>query len=134
MENKITRNFKDSITSEFAKAAAQNPDLAGPEGVKEKMALVNSLHEKENDEIIRRSVKKGITDKLVGNKKMKKPIGKMVYMVKVETEEETSAVGAGGFEAPLFSEPKRLDSMFKDEQPKTKVKGGCVCSGYCDRV
>ena len=71
MESKITRNFKDSITSEFAKASAQNPDLAGPEGVKEKIALVNSLHEKDNDEIIRRSIKKGITDKLIGNKKSK---------------------------------------------------------------
>ena len=126
MESKITRNFKDSITSEFAKASAQNPDLAGPEGVKEKIALVNSLHEKDNDEIIRRSIKKGITDKLIGNKKMKKPIGKMTSMVKGETEEATSAGGAGGFESPLFSQPKRLDSMFKDEQPKTKVKGGFV--------
>ncbi len=125
MENKITRNFKDSITSEFAKAAAQNPELAGPEGVKEKMALVNSLNEKDNDEIIRRSVKKGITNKLVGKNKMKKPIGKMVS-VKGETEEATGSGGAGGFESPLFSEPKRLDSMFKDEQPKTKVKGGFV--------
>lgn len=126
MESKITRNFKDSITSEFAKSAAQNPEMAGPEGVKEKMALVGSLQEKDNDEIIRRSVKKGITSKLVGNQKTKKPIGKMVSMVKGETEEATGSGGAGSFEAPLFSEPKRLDSMFKNEQPKTKVKGGFV--------
>ena len=129
MESKITRNFKDSITSEFAKASAQNPDLAGPEGVKEKMALIGSLHEKDNDEIIKRSVKKGINGKLTGNQKMKKPIGKMVTMVKGETEEATGSGGAGGFEAPLFSEPKKLDSMFKDEQPKTKVKGGFVYEG-----
>jgi hypothetical protein len=126
MESKITRNFKDSITSEFAKAAAQNPEMAGPEAVKEKMSLVNSLQEKNNDEIIKRSVKKGIDSKLVGNQKMKKPIGKMVTMVKGETEEATGAGSAGGFEAPLFSEPKKLDSMFKDEQPKTKIKGGFV--------
>jgi hypothetical protein len=126
MESKITRNFKDSITSEFAKAAAQNPEMAGPEGVKEKMALVGSLQEKDNDEIIKRSVKKGIASKLVGNQKMKKPIGKMVSVVKGETEEATGAGGAGGFEAPLFSEPKKMDSMFKDEQPKKKIKGGFV--------
>lgn len=125
MEDKITRNFKDAITSEFAKASSQNPEMAGPEGVKEKMALVGSLQEKDNDEIIRRSIKKGISNKLTGDKKIKKPIGKMVS-VKGETEEATGAGSAGGFEAPLFSEPKKMDSMFKDEQPKKKIKGGFV--------
>ena len=45
---------------------------------------------------------------------------------KSENKEAAGAGSAGGFEAPLFSEPKKLDSMFKSEQPKTKVKGGFV--------
>ena len=45
---------------------------------------------------------------------------------KVESKEATGSGSAGGFEAPLFSEPKKLDSMFKSEQPKKKVKGGFV--------
>jgi hypothetical protein len=45
---------------------------------------------------------------------------------KSENKEATGAGSAGGFEAPLFSEPKKLDSMFKSEQPKKKVKGGFV--------
>jgi hypothetical protein len=45
---------------------------------------------------------------------------------KKENKESTGSGSAGGFEAPLFSEPKKMDSMFKDEQPKTKVKGGFV--------
>ena len=45
---------------------------------------------------------------------------------KQETDEATGSGSAGGFEAPLFSKPKKMDSMFKDEQPKTKVKGGYV--------
>lgn len=43
----------------------------------------------------------------------------------VEAKEATGAGSAGGFTAPLFTEPKKLD-MFKSEQPKTKVKGGFV--------
>jgi hypothetical protein len=46
--------------------------------------------------------------------------------VKQETEEATGSGSSGGYVAPLFSEPKRMDSMFKDEQPKSKVKGGFV--------
>jgi hypothetical protein len=46
--------------------------------------------------------------------------------VKQETEESTGSGSSGGYVAPLFSEPKRMDSMFKDEQPKSKVKGGFV--------
>jgi len=45
---------------------------------------------------------------------------------KAEAAEATGSGSAGGFEAPLFSEPKKLDSMFKSEQPKKKVKGGFV--------
>ena len=53
-----------------------------------------------------------------------KPSGRK--KVKQETEEATGSGSSGGYVAPLFSEPKKLDSMFKDEQPKTKVKGGFV--------
>ena len=45
---------------------------------------------------------------------------------KQETDEATGSGSAGGYVAPLFSEPKKLDSMFKDEQPKKKIKGGFV--------
>jgi hypothetical protein len=45
---------------------------------------------------------------------------------KGENKESTGSGSAGGFEAPLFSEPKKMDSMFKDEQPKKKIKGGFV--------
>ena len=45
---------------------------------------------------------------------------------KSENKEATGAGSAGGFESPLFSEPKKLDSMFKSEQHKKKVKGGFV--------
>jgi hypothetical protein len=53
-----------------------------------------------------------------------KPTGRK--KVKQETEEATGSGSSGGYVAPLFSEPKRMDSMFKDEQPKSKVKGGFV--------
>jgi len=45
---------------------------------------------------------------------------------KQEADEATGSGSAGGYVAPLFSEPKKLDSMFKDEQPKKKIKGGFV--------
>jgi hypothetical protein len=43
---------------------------------------------------------------------------------KVESKEATGSGSSGSYEAPLFSQPKKLDSMFKDEQPKKKIKIG----------
>ena len=40
-----------------------------------------------NEQIIRKSIKKGIADKLVGMNKMEKPIGKLYSMGKSETKE-----------------------------------------------
>jgi hypothetical protein len=44
---------------------------------------------------------------------------------KGEATEAAGAISAGGYETGLFTEPKKVD-MFKDEQPKTRVKGGFV--------
>ena len=61
-------------------------------------------------------------------KSIKKPIGKIpsINLSKGENTEATASGAGGSFVTGLFSEPKRMDSMFKDEQPKKKVKGGFV--------
>jgi hypothetical protein len=81
--------------------------------------------------MIKRKIQKSPIKKNVGNVKMKKPIGKVNMMLPIMGEEgettEATASGAGGSFVPaLFTKPKRMDSMFKDEQPKKKVKGGFV--------
>lgn len=60
------------------------------------------------EQIIRKSIKKGLTDKLLTKTKMDKPIGKLYSMGKTETKENGEKVEAtgtgssGAYSAPLF--------------------------------
>ena len=61
----------------------------------------------EEEDVIRKPIKKGLIDKLVGKVKMKTPIGKLYSMGKSENKEATgSGGGVGAFDAPLFSTTK----------------------------
>ena len=81
--------------------------------------------------MIKRKIKKGVSDKIVGTPKLKTPIGKMYSSIGGESNESTGVGSAGGFEAPLFSVTKKeMDemkqtsfkapklTMFSDEAPK----------------
>lgn len=104
----------------------------GMEAVNSMIRAIPTNEDESNEQIIRRPVKTMKVDNLIGKKKMKKPVGKLTSMKPImgedgETTEATGASSAGGYSQPLFTtKPKRLDSMFKDEQPKKKVKGGFV--------
>jgi len=127
-------NLSGRLKTAIAKNASDANLIQGAEGVMAVNQFINAVptnEDESNEQIIRRPIKTMKVRDLVGKKKMNKPIGKLTSMKPImgeegETTEATSAGSAGGYEAPLFSKPKRMDSMFKDEQPKKKVKGGFV--------
>jgi len=62
--------------------------------------------------IIKKPMKKGVTDKLVSKTKINKPIGKLTTGLPImgedgETSESTGSGSAGGFVGPLFSTTKK---------------------------
>ena len=86
----------------------------GIEGMMAASDFKNSLGEDKNKKtnMIKRSIKKGSSDKLVGKAKLKTPIGKLTTSVPImgeegETSESTGSGSAGGFSAPLFSTTKK---------------------------
>jgi|LauGreDrversion4_2_1035121.scaffolds.fasta_scaffold34850_2 hypothetical protein len=86
----------------------------GIEGMIAASDFKNSLGEDKNKKtnMIKRSIKKGSSDKLVGNTKLKTPVGKLTTSAPImgeegETSESTGSGSAGGFSAPLFSTTKK---------------------------
>jgi hypothetical protein len=62
--------------------------------------------------IVKKPMKKGVTDKLVSKTKINKPIGKLTTGLPImgedgETSESTGSGSAGGFVGPLFSTTKK---------------------------
>jgi hypothetical protein len=62
--------------------------------------------------IIKKPMKKGVTDKLVSKTKINKPVGKLTTGLPImgedgETSESTGSGSAGSFSAPLFSTTKK---------------------------
>ena len=62
-----------------------------------------------NEQIIRKSIKKGITNKLVGTPKMDKPVGKMVSLTKNETKEDTGTTAKKQFAKDLQQDKDYLE-------------------------
>jgi hypothetical protein len=129
------KRIKETIASDlkntFANEVSKNNLAQGTEGISAINDMMSAIPQNEETDMIKRKIQKSPIKKNVGKVKMKKPIGKLNMMLPImgeegETTESTGSGSAGGFSAPLFTEPKRMDSMFKDEQPKKKVKGGFV--------
>lgn len=81
------------------------------------------------EQLIRKSIKKGLTDKLLNTKKIDKPLGKLHSMGKVETKEndddtqgeKTEATGSGSsgaYSAPLFGGDNKFIKKSNKETPK----------------
>jgi hypothetical protein len=162
---KVKENVASDLKNAFGKEVS-NLNLL--QGGGDSMIAVNdmasAIPQNEEEEIIKRKIYKSPVKKLVGTKKINKPINKITSMKPIMGESETNekwsekykksidcnnpkgfsqkahcqgkvkkgeateaagAISAGGYETGLFTEPKKVD-MFKDEQPKTKVKGGFV--------
>lgn len=124
MKIKINETFAANLKNAFGKEVSNlNLLQGGGEAMMDVNYMASAIPQNEEKDIVKRKIYKSPVKKLVGNKKIDKPIGKIKS---VETKEATGAAGgSGSFETALFVEPKKVD-MFKDEQPKTKVKGGFV--------
>lgn len=127
-KTKLSENILQQLSSKISDNIISNPNIMSVDPItavndinkfKDKIETKEEIEEKWSEKY-KKSINcnnpKGFSQKAhcQGRKK------------KSENKEATGAGSAGGFEAPLFSEPKKLDSMFKSEQPKTKVKGGFV--------
>ena len=86
----------------------------GVEGMMAANDFKNALGEDKNKktDMIKRSIKQGVSDKLVSKTKLKKPVGKLTSALPImgengETDESTGSGSAGGFSSPLFSTTKK---------------------------
>ena len=82
--------------------------------------------------IIKKPMKKGVTNKLMSKTKINKPIGKLTTGLPImgedgETSESTGSGSAGGFEGPLFSSADRF--VNKPKKIETKEATGSGSSG-----
>jgi hypothetical protein len=106
----MVSNLKNKMSDEMSKAGVYSK---GIDGVVAATDFKNSLGEEKNKktDMIKRSIKQGVSDKLVGKTKVKKPVGKLTSSLPImgedgETSESTGSGSAGGFSAPLFSTTK----------------------------
>jgi hypothetical protein len=147
---KIKETYSGDLKTKMADEMSKTGVFSqGSDAVQTANSFIRSIPEGKNkkDEVIRRPIKKGVSDKLVSTKKMKKPIGKLTTGLpimgekKVESTESTGSGSAGGFSAPLFSTTKKEMeentfkapklTMFSDEAPKPKREMKEACwKGY----
>jgi hypothetical protein len=107
----MVSNLKNKVADEMSKAGVYSKGIDGMMAAND---FKNSLGEEKNKktDMIKRSIKQGVSDKLVGKTKVNKPVGKLTSSLPImgengETDESTGSGSAGGFSAPLFSETKQ---------------------------
>ena len=131
------------MSTEFGKTGG-----GGTDKMMVQNGFINSLGENKGknkkEQVIKRKIKKGVSDKIVGTPKLDKPIGKMYSSIGGESKESTGSGSAGGYSAPLFSVTKKeMDemkqtsfkapklTMFSDEAPKPmKTMNESCWKGY----
>ena len=113
---KFTDNLKSAIPTEMGKAGVYSK---GAEGVLAANEFTRNLGEEEvtnkknkKEPIIKRPIKSGVSDNLVGKTKLNKPTGKIVTM-KGENSEATGAGAAGQSSGPLFSNEENKEEVKK---------------------
>jgi hypothetical protein len=98
----ITSNLKNELSKKLSDELGKTLNT-GSENVgdflKSAEHTMKSIGENDEieEEIIRKKMKKGLTNKLVGQSKLNLPIGKIYSMGKKENKEATSAASGGGF-------------------------------------
>jgi len=122
---KVKESIASDLKNTFASEVSKNNLAQGTEGITAINDMMNAIPQNEEEDIIRRKIQKS---PMKTKKSIKKPIGKIpsINLSKGENTEATASGAGGSFVTGLFSEPKRMESMFKDEKPKKKVKGGFV--------
>ena len=110
LNESIGSDLKKAYSEEIAKSNVVSQ--GGIDAVITANEFKNEIPENKKLKIIKRPMKKGITDKLVGKSKINKPVGKLTTGLPImgeegETSEATGSGSAGGFVGPLFSTTKQ---------------------------
>ena len=118
----LTTDLKSKMSTEFSKNGG------GTDRMEVQNGFINSLGENKDknkkEQVIKRKIKKGVSDKIVGTPKLNKPIGKMYSSIGGESNESTGVGSAGGFEAvkPASNTVSNLQQVNTQEQVNTQVK------------
>ena len=130
----LTTNLKIAMNKRFGETGGVDP-VERMQNQNDFNNALGSLGENKDknkkEQVIKRKIKKGVSDKIVGTPKLDKPIGKMYSFIGGESKESTGSGSAGGYSAPLFSVTKKEMeemkqtsfkapklTMFSDEAPK----------------
>jgi len=130
----LTTNLKITMNKRFGETGGVDP-VERMQNQNDFNNALGSLGENKDknkkEQVIKRKIKKGVSDKIVGTPKLDKPIGKMYSFIGGESKESTGSGSAGGYSAPLFSVTKKEMeemkqtsfkapklTMFSDEAPK----------------
>ena len=85
MSDKIKNAFSNEMSNSGALSRGSDAVMAANDMVR---AISSTNEEEDNEQIIRKPFKKMKTDKLIGKKNMKKPIGKITMMRPIMGENE----------------------------------------------
>ena len=130
----LTTNLKITMNKRFGETGGVDP-VERMQNQNDFNNALGSLGENKDknkkEQVIKRKIKRGVSDKIVGTPKLDKPIGKMYSSIGGESKESTGSGSAGGYSAPLFSVTKKEMeemkqtsfkapklTMFSDEAPK----------------
>jgi|694.fasta_scaffold14554_13 hypothetical protein len=130
----LTTNLKITMNKRFGETGGVDP-VERMQNQNDFNNALGSLGENKDknkkEQVIKRKIKRGVSDKIVGTPKLDKPIGKMYSFIGGESKESTGSGSAGGYSAPLFSVTKKEMeemkqtsfkapklTMFSDEAPK----------------
>ena len=123
LKENLTTDLKSKMSTEFGKTGG-----GGTDRMMVQNGFINSLGENKDknkkEQVIKRKIKKGVSDKIVGTPKLKTPIGKMYSSIGGESNESTGVGSAGGFEAvkPASNTVSNLQQVNTQEQVNTQVK------------
>jgi hypothetical protein len=123
----FTDNLKSTMSDEMSKAGVLSK---GSEGVLAASEFTRALGEEEitgkknkKEPVIKRPIKSGVSDNLVGKTKIKKPITKITSFTKGENIEATGAGSGGQFSGPLFSSKENNEDVKKVEATEATGSG-----------
>jgi len=126
----IGSDLKAAISNEMSKSNVITN--GGMEAVMASNEFKNEIPEDKKTKLIKKPMKKGVTNKLVSKTNINKPVGKLTSVLPIMGEDkketkEQGASAAGSYSAPLFSTTKK--EMDEDCWKGYKEVGGKIKNG-----
>ena len=138
MSDKIKNAFSNEMSNSGALSRGSDAVMAANDMVR---AISSTNEEEDNEQIIRKPFKKMKTDKLIGKKNMKKPIGKITMMRPIMGEnEETNEKWSEKYKNSIdcnnpkgFSQKAHCQGKKKKTEPK-EATGSGAAGGFAELV